>query len=896
MANQITTGVKITVDASDIQNKFTKSVDTLNASLSKNQKALGLVYNEQGLLTNALGQTVEGLSQSSIKLGQYVDELGRVRTYQGGFTDGLTKTQIEMGMYSDEIGNVYNKLGGLIGQTEKARKAQEAEAQAAEKAAQAQADNAVKLQDGMAKTADAVSKVAGQVAIFQGLMQATGASSSKAGAAIAQTAQALSVAAGSFKATTELVKSLSETLKVAPALFISTTQAAQAAAPALATVGAEAKAAGVAIAGIGGPVTIAISAVAALAAGLASLNASKVETDLLSQSFEDLEEKARAAGTSIKSLGDALKVGAFASVSTDIERASLRFLDAKKTLDKARADLDAYKKEVDAYNNARKYATGANLGAGPNIKDFGDAANFAEADAGWKNAIAEYNEMAARYVDAARAAQQTEVDKINEQKKAYNALLKVAEKIGDAENADLFRKEIDRLDGQIVAAREKQAQEAQKQADDAAKQAQVEREKAQASAGVLDYLKRQQARQNDATVSVDNYAATLGKWRELTTTGALSLDELAAASAGLASELRDKLSKEIGVEIAAMQETTTAYDRLKAALDAGIISQEQYNATVKSLDDKARQELAARVGVSFDDANSNDYQSKVDALKSALDKGVINQEQYNAATSQLKDAARAALNVDTKGPVVDYSKRAKELGDAVKQGIIDQKTRNKAIADAQAKLAQTFGVSAADVAAYEKRRKAAEDQYAAGLIDAQERDRRLNAATAKLEKARDAAAAKVAQEQKTTQTRNALGIDSLLESLKSPVQKYRETLDQIATALKDNAISFGEADALRTQAAAVYLKTLQADAAQLDDAKGTQAQKGAELARSVSAGSEELYLAQVRNATSNYQSTITQATQQIQQTTGAMLQTSQLSAQYLQMLVDNQGAGVGVWS
>ena len=894
MPNQITTGVKITVDASDIQNKFTKSVDQLNASLSKNQKALGLVYNEQGLLTNALGQTVDGLSQSAIKLGQYVDVLGRVRTYQNGFVDGLTKTQIEMGMYADEIGNVYNKLGELVGQTEKARKAQEAEAQAAQRAAQEQADNAVKLQDGIAKTADAVSMVAGQVAIFQGLMQATGASSTKAGAAIAQTAQALSVAAGSFKATTELVKSLSETLKVAPSLFVSTTQAAQAAAPALAAVGTEAKAAGVAIAGIGGPITIAISAVAALAAGLASLNASKVETDLLSQSFEDLEAKARAAGTTIQSLGDALKVGAFATASTDIDRASLRFLDAKETLDRARADLDAYKKEVAAFNESRKYATGANLGAGPNIKDFGDAANFNAADAEYKNSIAEYNEMAARYVDAARANQQTELDKINEQKKAYNALLKVAEKLGDAENADLFRREIDRLDGQIVAAREKQAQEAQRQADETARAAQVEREKTLANAGVLEWIKRDETTRKAAASSLDNYASTLDQWRKMAAAGTITTEELSAAQSGLASTLRDQLAKEIGVEISATEKTATAYDKLQKALDAGVITQEQANAARARLAEKDRADLANRVGVSFEAPKDNGYSSKVDALKKALDAGTITQEQYNAATAQLKDAARAALNVDTSSAVADYSKRAKELGDAVKQGIIDQKTRAKAISGAQAQLAQAYGVDAADVAAYEKRRKAAEDQYAAGLIDAQERDRRLNAASAKLEKARDAAATRAAQEQTRQNVRSSLGVDNLMQSLKSPVQKYQETLDQIAAALKANAVSFNEAEALRMQAAETYLKTLNADADQLGG-DASKAQKNGELARSMSAGSEDLYLAQVRNATSSYQSNMTQAAQAIQATTASMLQTSQTSMQYLQMLVDNQGAGVAVW-
>ena len=93
---------------------------------------------------------------------------------------------------------------------------------------------------------------------------------------------------------------------------------------------------------------------------------------------------------------------------------------------------------------------------------------------------------------------------------------------------------------------------------------------------------------------------------------------------------------------------------------------------------------------------------------------------------------------------------------------------------------------------YEKRRKKIEDEYEEGKIDEAERDRRLNNATRKLEKARDDAAKKAEAEQKRQGTRNALGVDSLMESLKSPLQKYRETLDEIGKALKDPFFERGE--------------------------------------------------------------------------------------------------------
>lgn len=99
MSEQLKTGVKITVDASELDVKFLKTVDQLNAGLTKTQKAMRLTYNENGFLTNAFGQCVEGLSTAQIKLGEYVDEMGRVRTIQGGFTEGLNKSQIAMGQY-----------------------------------------------------------------------------------------------------------------------------------------------------------------------------------------------------------------------------------------------------------------------------------------------------------------------------------------------------------------------------------------------------------------------------------------------------------------------------------------------------------------------------------------------------------------------------------------------------------------------------------------------------------------------------------------------------------------------------------------------------------------------------------------------------------------------------
>ena len=80
----LSTGVKLSVDASDINVKFTKSIEQLNAGLTRSQKALGLCYDAQSRLNDALGRCVEGLSLYQQKLEMWVDEAGRARTMAGG--------------------------------------------------------------------------------------------------------------------------------------------------------------------------------------------------------------------------------------------------------------------------------------------------------------------------------------------------------------------------------------------------------------------------------------------------------------------------------------------------------------------------------------------------------------------------------------------------------------------------------------------------------------------------------------------------------------------------------------------------------------------------------------------------------------------------------------------
>lgn len=110
----LSNGVKITVDTSDIDVKFTRSIEQLNAGLTKTQRSLKLTYNSNGELTDSLERCVEGLTTAQIKLGMWVDENARARTFNGGFADGLSRTELELGAYADALGNVHKKTGEIL--------------------------------------------------------------------------------------------------------------------------------------------------------------------------------------------------------------------------------------------------------------------------------------------------------------------------------------------------------------------------------------------------------------------------------------------------------------------------------------------------------------------------------------------------------------------------------------------------------------------------------------------------------------------------------------------------------------------------------------------------------------------------------------------------------------
>lgn len=864
---KISTGVKITVDTSDIESKFTKSVEALNASLTKSQKSMGLFYDETGLLTNALGQCVEGLSNSQIKLGQYVDELGRVHTVQGGYVDGLNRSQIAMGQFTDEAGNVYNKLGELIGQTEKAKQAAEKEAAAMEAAAQAQAMNAHAMADSFGKVADGVGKVAGQFATFSAILATNSKEAGDFRDKLARGLQGLATAAGTFKTSMDAVKGFTEARAVIFPALSSISTAATGAAATVTTLGTSATTAAPALAALGGPAGLAAAAIAAIGAGFVAFNSTKSKATEYSAEFTELAEKAKKAGVEIKSVADALQVGAFAAPADRLDEATEKMMKAKAELDAAVAQNKA---NAEAAAQAAKTGGMGAGGAAPVQTD------TTELDAAYKDAIAEYNAEVAKYVDLAREEQKTEVDKLNELKKTYETLKEQAVELGNTDVVETFERQVELINGKIDKEKEKVAKEAEEQAK-------AEHDATLSSLGLSDYLnKAKDAAKNLDTV--DAIVEQMKEWKKAVKNGEISTKEYADGVKEARQAAKEAAYKLAGLELPEnTSDIKDALEELKKAYNAGALTQKEYNDAVRQAKDKQKadaeaekaknvQDVANSIGVTIRETSDaiGNYSESVKKLDGLLNSGAISQEQYADALDQLRDHATATIPgfdaVDAANKAQEeYEKAIKNAKRALEEGIISQEQAQEAERVASERLA------------------AAKDKAA----DA------LNKDMDDLAKER---------ENDKKSTRSKLGVDRLMDEMKSPVEKFNEKMSDIAKAYKDGFISVQEAQVLQQDAASKYYEALYGAADQLDKtasafAASAPKAKAGETAASLSGGSEALYLAMVKNSTNSYQNQMTAATDRLASNSDESLYYSRESYQYLQTIADALNSNGGsVWS
>ena len=994
------TGVKITVDTSELDIKFTKSVEKLNASLTKSQKALGLFYNDQGLLSNKLGQCVEGLSQQQIKLGQYVDELGNVRTMQGGFTEGLSKTQLALGMYADEVGNVYDVTGKLVGQTDKAAKKLEKEAaEAAKKAAQEMEE----LKRAAQQTANELNEISDKLNIATGQLQALGGN-----------LRAIDGALGTdyFSRLSNIIDLLSNA-QAAIANVKQLSNSIKTLANNLSKAKTTAQALNIVLNSLGGRLAVII---AALSAVLYFYPPKEIKE--LDEEFKKIEERAKKAKDAIESLYDVLKYGALSAYRTQA--------DEGRELIKQVVELgDAYDQAREKFKDSKwgigaMTVMGAAMGAAAGTVTFpgvatlpgwlvGGAAGFVggiansayerhnmkAAENDYKNAMAEVNKYVASYVNEAREAAKTEAEKINENIEGYSLILKIQQRqIDEAKKAGASAEELSALqaDKNIII------KKILALIDD-------ERKARQTAAGMTPYIEAALEEEKKLPPSIEEFIDLYDKWNGLIKEGVATEEEINLALKKKRQEIAEQLAQDLGVE--APKDDSKYFTgyfgyeayKLREKLDDGIISAGEFAAQFDELRTQAKEDY---LDSSFRDLesryengeiNANQYADLItgvqkrkaeflleklkgvsDANKAEslifneVDKGRINSEGFTAALElyyenltqrieegkdslkamrTIKEARKKLLISETQESellakvqnekaeelrnkykdvgIHESAAAAKEWKEALEAGVVSQEAYNEELktaraaipfidelgksdinplkeykeeirklvderkqdADAVAQdkslshLLRALGDTSAvrdSLGEYNDAIKRIAEAFNNGAIQTEERDKLYNEANGSLIEAlqKEKAAVDDATARRKKSLRDSLGVDSYLETLKTPLEKYNETVAKIDEALKEGAINRQEAAAMEGKAQGEYWQKL-AETAQ----KGAEKIEKLELGQSSYRGSESLYLAMVKNSQANFQNKIQNTTGQIANYQRQAVHESQLTNAYL---------------
>lgn len=979
--NYISSGVKITASVDDLEKKLDYIMGKTSRTISKAQKEAGVHLSLTGQLLNKQGKLVEGLTLTQVKLGQYVDEMGKVRTVEDQYVADLNKIEQALGFYADELGNVYNKQGEYIRQTAAASRATEERL----KAHNEEIEATQRASDAIAASLNGFSASFGQFATLIATLKGASGEIDGFSASLIKTSQIFSTASSAFGNVSGLIKSLKNAKKSGEILFQRLGQLSETANKNVGGLAGSVGKLSPAFAALGGPIGIATASVAALGAGIVTAVAMKSQTNLLSDSFKEIEKSAKKAGDSIRSVADALKYGAFQTPLTEYQAAAKRMEDAADALKRVQEQNK---------NTARSVSPFAEYGS-----DFGTMlsaqSDESSAMAEQKNAWAEYAGVVKQMLATAREEQKTEIQRLEEQRDAYQEIANYAFNCDElADNAEAFA--IADKQVQILKNKIKEAQERELKAkEDALLKAQAD---ARRSLGIDQYL-LQPAKK--AGLTLEAFDETVKEWREKAkelgidekelddaikrykdavdentkselarrlgvdfgSSGALSLNEKfielrkaysdgivsAQANANALAQLQDERARELAEVSDSIKESkkvadaeekrASALNRIADEYYAERISTEQFHSlrkkvesdfleTTKKFADERRQALERELGVSFDQgaaAKASEafakYSERLAKLQTARDNLEITQKQFDAGLSQLKDSAIAALpnlsNLMSSANQAataekEHAATLKEINEALEKRLIGEqdaarlrelanKREEERLENERKQKASSLGLDAF-IAAGEKEKTAREkilEQYGKirkafreGLISQEQMSKARKSRTAQLKKLeqQEKEAARQAAAQRRQDMRSKLGIDSLMESLKSPLEKYRETMDEIQTALKSGAISQIERAALENKAAQEYWNALQDRREQ----SGASSRAKTELAKSVSAGSAELYLSQVKNQTANYQSRIQQTTENLYKTSQEALYQSQQTNYYLQELLANNGA-VGVF-
>lgn len=759
--------------------KFTKSIEQLEAGLTRGQRALGLYYDENQRLNDALGRCVEGLSIWQMKLGMWIDETGKARTVAGGFADGLTRTELELGYYADELGNVRTRTGEFVRETKAAIDAQNEQHASMQRTREAFADAFDSIGDG-----------AGRMASLLTQLDGLSGGADEARQKMIRMVGAVDAASQAFSS----MQNLGAWFREARTSVVAFNSA-------LATSATTAQGFNAAITAIGGPWAIVAAGAAAATSALFLFSATAKDTgsdvvektEKIAASFEEVKRRAKEAGEVIKGIGDVLQFGAFYQEDGGLGALEQKMNDAMAKIE--RLELERKLAQETASEVSRSAGMGGASAMGGVWKDVDRLTDeLATARDELEPLQSRYNEIAAELVRVAREEQMTEEEKANALVAQYENILKFVE---TEEDRQVLQNKIKSIEDGIATARSQELANAEKRIID-------QRNALAKELGVsLDF--------SPPLSQVDLFAADLEKLRQAYSpdgTGLISsLDELEEAQRRLAeqysNESADALSKLLA-GVTSTDELEEFHSALALELQNGLLEQKRYNELLEASALKEQELIDAKIAA-------------IPGLKEMLDvhAGVVSEAD-------------------------EYGKALETANLALEQELIDRETYNDLV----------------------------------------------NAANENLAKATDDAARKLRDD-----VRSELGIDSIMESLKSPAQKFAEQIAMAEEALKDQHITQSEFNAFQHRLEEELLGKDERFKYEdkFKDVKGPELDKTSP-AKSMEAGSSDLYLALVKNQTSGYQSKIQTTTENMYRLQQEALDVDKETNFYLWQLVDQRSS------
>lgn len=848
--------VQLTADAGG----FKKSIDDVSAALIRTQqqslRAAQETRDAFGVLRDSQGRIVEGLAKWQKNLGYYVDELGRVRTANDRFVEGLTTLQRKIGLEVDEAGQIFNAAGEVVGELGNSASRAEAPLGSIDEQLKKIQRDALTAANGFGRLKAGLDVILGNGNALSKVVDSIGKLSQSA-TAFGQIKDQLILVKNQLGDLSKLARGMKQGNSLGSLLGKAGSGGSGGASSLISSLGKATKLvaglkAGLAALTVGAAATAAAFVALGVAVAVLYKNDKKKEWRALNsidpalkgldeyrEKFNALAEAADIAGDKIKSVGDALKYGALKP-----EREN-GLTDVAVLVDALRQN-----EETGLSASQRALATAGTgvfgktqLGQAVDTKtlQFMDFFNWrGGAD---KNSKEEREEIYAALNEYVAALKEETKEEETEAQRLARQISDLEAIITTVPEGDERRQELE-----SILAKLKERENAAAEADAASARAE-----ALAASGVDKFLQAQ----DSAAVSIGNYKAKLDEWQELVDGGMLTTEEFSQAAQAAGEALKNELLGRLGVKLPeALDGTLAAFQELQEALDAGVLSADEYNESVRQLQEQNAATLAASAGLSLDVPTApqslEEFQAKLDE---ELAGRKINSEQYAALLKAYQENAAKVLQAEqdaaasalaaAQGLDLDAVEKARRSEQTFEEQLEEWRgaaREGRVSADALAKAESALALAidereeAARKEAEEAAKKARDDAMKdSGLDSLRAQAEELERATRTwrddleetMEKARAAfeagtisasdleqaekdyaavleAKSKEERENARQDARSALGVDSLMESLKSPAQKLSETLGKLQDALIENYISSDEYDALRSKAVEEY--------------------------------------------------------------------------------------------